>query len=495
MAIALITNLGVASASSATTLTFTSFGVTLPAGTLITLAASINTAADYTVIDNSSQPGTANAYAVRPRLTTGSATIQTCTCVLTRPILSTNSIILTWPGVISRRTARLYAWSGANATPLDKTATAGTTTNPLTVGPTATLAGTGELAINFVGWAGAAVTSGVVDNAGFTAVGTNSGGITTRTECIGSYKLGVGTAGVTDSMTFSSGTVRGEMLTFKVLGTAYTQGVSGAMSFVGSTPRPRIAMTRRRTAALSFVGARTSSPTARLVQGGFAPTGSLAQQQSLVRTLTAAALSFLGVTSKTTSRALPAAGFTPTGATTSLKSVSQALVGALTFSGSESAVTARILSAILAPAGALSSAGTLARTLTVAVFAPVGSGFNRLTTRLLPAASVTPTGDLAQSRRGPFTAALSFAGGVSLKQPAKTLYATLSFTTSMTRFVAHHLFASLVASGVLHTRYIPPTPPTPPGGGGFGALMSNSFFQRYQVSEAWRHMRRVKPGP
>lgn len=225
MAIANIGTLkGVGSAIAGTaSLAVTTLGATLPVGTLVVLGTA-GVSGVSGVADNSTQAGTANSYTVRTTITQGAGgNITVAWCILTRSLLTTDTITITFSFTSSRCAARFSAWSGVDPSPLDANANAGVTASPLSVGPTGTLAGTGELAICHVGWLSTAVASGVVDTAGFTLASTSSGGATSRVEAIEAHNLGVGTAAQTDAMTFTSITsAAGEILTFKALAAAAT---------------------------------------------------------------------------------------------------------------------------------------------------------------------------------------------------------------------------------------------------------------------------------
>jgi hypothetical protein len=272
-------------------------------------------------------------------------------------------------------------------------------------------------------------------------------------------------------------------------GTVFTQGVSGAVTFVGAAPKK--ASTRRLPGALSFSGARTSNPVGRILGAGLAPTGSLARQLTLLRSF-AGSLSFSGVVSSGALRvrSLVGAVFTPTGAISSIKSVSKAVSGALTFVGSQTHQARKALTATLTPAGALNRALSLLRSMS-GVLTMSGATLKR-TNRTL-SATEHPTGMVGTSLPAThFFGVFRPTGAVTNAFAGRALYATLQATSSLARFTTRRLVASLIAGGVMNTQYIPPAGPIPPGGGGFGALMDEGFFQRYQVAEKWRHMKRVK---
>lgn len=480
MAIALLST-GLVTSQTSTT-TYTHVAGAMPVGTLVIIGATNSGGAAFsTVTDNSTQTGAANSYTKLASVTSGTARVQVAYCYLTRALLSTDTITIVMSGSSPRAAIAFYSFSGANATPLDQSATKGVSTSPISVGPTGALSNTNELAINMVGWFGGAVTSGAASTTAGYTLGTpgNSGGVTNRVEIVPVYKIGVGTAAETSVVSFTSITsAAGNLLTFKAAGgTVYTQSLSGALSFSGSTPVKQT--TRTLPAALSFSGGATRKQNARLLGGGFSPTGTLGRAQALGRLLDAAILQPAGAILNTSTARTIAASLTPSGALSSLKAIGANLSGALTFSGSQTHVPAKVLPASLTPSGSLSAGQTLARALTAA-FAATSSAFTKLTARTLPAA-FTPTGMVAASRRGVMPGALSFVGSVANSQPARTLTAALSFVGGIAqRQIARRLFASLRAAGVLHSHYIPPVKPPFPGGGGYGGPMPDSFFTRYK---------------
>lgn len=489
MTIALLDARGTFSQTSSTSFPHT-VGLAVPAGTLLIVGVTNNGGGTFTIADNSAQAGTANSYTVRTAVVQGTARVQVAYCYLTRALLSTTTITITLSA--SRFAAAFYCFSGADPTPLDQSATKGVTTSPLSVGPTGVLAASTELAINMVGWFGGATTSGASGTTAGYTLGTplNSGGVTSRVELVTAYKIGAGTAAETSAMTFTSITsAAGNLLTFKAAGgTIHTQSVSGALGFAGSAPRK--ASTRKVTGAVSFAGSRTSSPTARLVTASFQPVGALSRTLSLARSI-AGALSFTGSQNRSTARTLPAGSFQPVGTRTSIKSVSKAVSGALSFVGSVTRFPTKMLPATLTPTGLLNRALSLNRTLDPATLTPTGA-VSKFTSRLLPAAAMKPVGMVITSSRGALTAAFRPVGVVSNGLPARTMFAALSFTGGVTKNTTRLLVSSLIAAGALRTLYIPATPPGIPGGGGLGALMGRSHFERYQVAGNWRGVKRVK---
>lgn len=108
------------------------------------------------------------------------------------------------------------------------------------------------------------------------------------------------------------------------------------------------------------------------------------------------------------------------------------------------------------------------------------TGFTKETFRILTGV-FRPVGMVASSSRGALSAVFRPVGSVAHGLPARTLSAALTFVGSTpVRAMTRLLVSSLVASGVLHTRYIPPVALPLPGGGGFGMPMPDSFFTRYK---------------
>lgn len=223
-------------ATSAATFTFTAFGATIPAGTLLdigvggnldTRAGSAN-AKILTCNDNSTQAGIANIYLPMVANVGGTTVgLIRVRCFTTRAILTGDTITVTVTGgTFSRRSALLTAWSGASAaTQPDKTADqSARVASPITMGATAVLAESAvELAVAMSIWRGGAVLSGFTQGAGYTAIaGASSGGTTPNTEVNGSYKVNVGTAAETETHTFTSfSSGAGKIVTYRP--TSYTE--------------------------------------------------------------------------------------------------------------------------------------------------------------------------------------------------------------------------------------------------------------------------------
>lgn len=190
----------------------------MPVGTLVTLGCCCNLAGQtgFTVTDTRG-----NTWNVRAAVGAAVLTGFTAWGVLTTQLLAGEQITVTWVGSPSRCSLRMFSWTGQAAAPFDVAAQNNNdTTSPISVGPTAALASTNELAVAFIFWKGGAVTSGYADaTAGYTAVpSAGSGGVTTRVETDASYKKTAGTAAETDAPTVTSITAAcAELLTFKML--------------------------------------------------------------------------------------------------------------------------------------------------------------------------------------------------------------------------------------------------------------------------------------
>lgn len=226
------------SAASATTLTFTGFGADIPAGTFIAIGHASNVAGlTATCTDNSLQVGTANVYVSRtPRAgtTLTGGIIWTYT---TRKILTTDTITVTLSAAATRRDGRLVTFVVGGIPALDGVANQDNrVASPITMGPTATLIASNELALGFSFWKGGAVTSGVADaTGGYTLiVAAGSGGAATRVETNLAYKSPVGTAAETDTHTFTTFTAGcGEILTFTPSGGTIPTASTGGFLLMG----------------------------------------------------------------------------------------------------------------------------------------------------------------------------------------------------------------------------------------------------------------------
>lgn len=274
-------------------------------------------------------------------------------------------------------------------------------------------------------------------------------------------------------------------------GTVFSKSITGSAQFVGI--RPKVAAQRKLPALLSFSGSEVAHPTARRVTASFTPSGSLARQLSLFRTLTGV-LSFSGARTAATAyvRSLVGASITPVGAQTRIKAVSKSVSGALSFVGAQTRVAQKLFTAIFQPVGVATRIATMSRTLASASLAFSGA-LKRKTNRTLTGAAQYVGMVITSIGGSHLTASFRPTGApVTHGLPARTLFAGFQATSTIARFTSRQLVSSLIASGVMHTQYLPPTPPPFPGGGGFGALMSDAHFQRYQVDGKWRGVKRVR---
>lgn len=484
-----IQNVAFSSTTAAATLTF-SPTATMAVGTLVVIGWNVNANQPNATscADNSTQAGTANTWTLLGGVGGANLGGSSVYCRLTRSILSTNVITVTLPiATGNRRSGRMLSFTGvvAAGSALEQGLNVNPqTTSPITLGPTSLVGpiSAGGLVLAFSYWRGGAVASGFSNSTGgYTAVATtSSGGTTSRHEVNAAYKSPTTTAAETDVHAFTSVTiVGGQIMVFKgVVGTAYTKSLTGAARFAGS---PALSKTFRRFIAAEHptAGTVTKSPASRRFTALVKPVGIVAPQQSLVRSLADAALDFTGAVARAPAR-LFSASITPTGARTSLKSVAQAVSGALSFVGAQTHIAGKALPASLTPVGSEGRVASLSQILDAAVLQPVGA-VNRLTSRVLAAAVLRPVGMMASASRGAMSGALSFTGSVVGSLPQRTLSAALDFAgNDVTRDIARRVVSALVASGVMHTQYIPPPRPPFPGGGGWGTPMPDSFFMRYK---------------
>lgn len=221
-----------AGATSASTLTFTSFGSTIPAGTLLTLGWGCTTASRTvsSCSDNSSQSGSANVY-VFPLAPIAGATLSggPIWCYTTRALLTGDTITITLNGTATQRSGLLMTFSGASAnTQLDQWAIQNTrTSSPITMGATPAMMESAELAVGISCWKGGNVANGFsATSTGYTGVTGARAGTTTSVQTDGSYNTSVGTAATTSVHTFTSMTAGcGIIMTFRPTATLPTTGV------------------------------------------------------------------------------------------------------------------------------------------------------------------------------------------------------------------------------------------------------------------------------
>lgn len=222
------------------------------------------------------------------------------------------------------------------------------------------------------------------------------------------------------------------------------KAIVGGLSFAGSIPQRAITRTLP-AAGLSFTGSLTKSTgrtlvgglsftggiikrTGKLVAGGLSFTG--AQIKAITRTLAAAGLSFTGATFKALTRTLPAAVLSFTGTFISNRTYLRTFTAALSFTGTQTRQTTKLLTA------GLSFSGQTLKALTRSLAG--GLSFVGQTTK--------------QTVKTAFAAGVGFVGSMS-RNTARQLSAGLSFTGSWTRQWAHKalLTASVGFSGALQT--------------------------------------------
>ena len=167
--------------------------------------------------------------------------------------------------------------------------------------------------------------------------------------------------GVTGFGTTSPVLTLGTIEIRKLSSNAYTQAVSGGLSYVGSIPK---SVGRPVSAGQSFVGSNV-----KLSQKKLAPVPALgftgATNKSLARSL-AGALSYVGSISKRTARAL-AAALSFIGSIAFTKQFIRALTGALSYTGSSARKVARSVSGALSFTGAVATSKSFFRSLTGAL--------------------------------------------------------------------------------------------------------------------------------
>lgn len=490
--------------TTGTTVTF-SPGVNIVAGSTIVVAwaAPFSAIDASSVVDNSVQAGVANVYTRRAVRTSG-ATLKggTAYCAkTTRLILAANTITITLNASTNLRSGVMQAWLGGNGNPVLGANTGGVdndSTSPV-ASPSFTPNHVNALVVaaQFY-WNNTSATAPGISAANPSAIVTvHSAGTASATDTtlcsspnIGSVSpfiptisYSIMTNGCTDVINFTD-----------VGGTVFPKSLTGAANFTGSPTRPKVVMQRKPPVALiSFSGARGATPTARLISSVLRPVGALASPSTRFRALTGSVLAPTGTVTTATAylRTLAAAVFAPTGAQTRVKAVSKAISGALSFVGAQTHIAAKVNTASFTPTGALSKLQTLGRTLTGAL--SFTTSINRLTSHKLSAAIETFAGMVAASQRPPFTGTFRPTGATTHGVQQRTLFAALNFSgRDPIKATTRLLVSSLIASGVMHTQYLPPVGPTPPGGGGYGALMSDAHFQRYKVAAAWRGVKRVK---
>lgn len=221
MAIAFVDKATFASAVSAATYTFTGFSSDIQVGEFLAIGMGAFTTLKTvsTASDNSTQAGTANTYTVRATISGSVAQQAISLCLVTRKILTTDTITITISGASASRSGLLLRFTGVASTSVDQGASAvSIATSPITLGPTAALSGAGELAVGFSTYKGSSTTPTFSDStSGYNAVqGVNSGAASNMIETCAGYNLSVGAAATTDAHTWVTGIgqLNGEILTF-----------------------------------------------------------------------------------------------------------------------------------------------------------------------------------------------------------------------------------------------------------------------------------------
>jgi hypothetical protein len=210
--------------SSATTLATFTFSplATIPIGSFLFMFCAANVASTFlSASDNSAQAGTANTY-VNATIASGSTLIGIPVYCLsiTRSILSTDVITVTFNATASRRNGRMHTWVPPGATPvLDVQAgAAAVTASPLVFASTGALAETNELAVACMAYKAGSV-SGFSVPSGYTASGSfaGSGGTVTIVEGDVVWKGNAGTAAEAPSITMATTPTSavGRLLTFR----------------------------------------------------------------------------------------------------------------------------------------------------------------------------------------------------------------------------------------------------------------------------------------
>jgi hypothetical protein len=210
-----------ASATTAATFTFSPLG-TIPIGSFLFMFCAANAATTFlSAADNSTQAGAANTY-VNATLASGSTNIGVpvyCLSV-TRSILATDVITVTFNATASRRDGRLHTWvPPGGAVSLDvQSGAANVAASPLVFASTGAIAEAGSLAVACMAYKSGSV-SGFSVPAGYTASGSfaGSGGTVTIEEGDVVWKGNAGTAAEAPSWTMATAPTSavGRLLVFR----------------------------------------------------------------------------------------------------------------------------------------------------------------------------------------------------------------------------------------------------------------------------------------
>lgn len=485
------------STTAGTTLGITSLAGTIPIGDTVFVIVN-GTSISATCVDNSANAGAANVW-TQDALNSSASSVNLWVfrSNLTRSLSTTTTITITFSASVARRAAVCFSTHGwVTPAAVERTAQAFGTASPVSTGTTTATSKPDEFVLAAYALSTTSAAVSYTDTGGMTKGAIATAFSVSIAKCATyAWKETSATGVQAGSGTISSSGLSswaGVVLTYPAAasGTLFTKTVTGAVSFSGI--RPGVAMQTKRTGVLAFSGSEVSHPTGRLVTGVFAPAGSLARQSSLARTL-AAALTFSGSRSAATAYARTLVGgvLHPTGVMTTVKAVSKAVSGALSFSGSQSHQARKALTGAFTPTGSLARALALLRTIT-ASFAPTAT-LSKLTNRRFSGAASWVGMVVTSAKTSQFFATLRPTGSVTNGLPARTFFAVFQpVGNARIRTTFRLLTSALIASGVMHTQYLPPIPAGEPGGGGYGALMDDSHFKRYRVTGAWQNVKRVK---
>lgn len=240
-------------------------------------------------------------------------------------------------------------------------------------------------------------------------------------------------------------------------GTAFTQAVTGGVSFAGSSLRAPYKLitaalslsgallartTHSITAGLSFVGSRVALTSRAAIIATLSFVGAFTSAHIFNQALSGA-VSFVGTQTRRINKSLTA---TASLVATFLKSVSTSRSGSLAFSGNVARSSSKLLTAALSCVGAISR--SIIRPLTATLsFVGAQTGAAR---KALSGALVS-SGSLARSVVHGMIATLGFVGSLS-RRTAQTSSATLSFVGTLLRALSASLSGALSFSGTRNAR-------------------------------------------
>ena len=243
-------------------------------------------------------------------------------------------------------------------------------------------------------------------------------------------------------------------------GSAFTQTVSGTLSFTGPTNLKNAVTKGLASATLSFTGAQ-----ARAISKGITASVSFAGTvpRAIAKGLAAASLSFTGATTKATAKSAMTATLSFAGAQS--RAIGKGLTATLSFVGALPRAIASGFSAALSFSGAvargigrplsasLTFAGTQSRKIGTGLMAALsfsGALPKAISTTLTPAA-LSFSGAMTKGMRRAFSATLGFAGSLatsSAHQFTQLLTASLSFAGAQRVSVGKGLSGALSFVGV-----------------------------------------------